>query len=170
MPANMLSYSEVFLVPILLVVCPVDAVPPIFYYLWLQDYIRTVLDNENPTWRDNVATVRVKIPIENRMPGREAHLRFVGNYPCRVFDWGQVGRILHELRNSFWSNDVSDLSKEDITQARHVLKGALELKGVFGDLTSAGEKPKKNQSLLLELLRRTCFFAEDRTQSKTSEA
>ncbi len=93
-----LRYSEFFIFPLLLVVCPVNNEPPGFYYLWLQEYIKIVLDYDNQNWRRNKRKVRVRIPIENRMPGKEDKLLFIANFPRRLFDWSQIGRILHEMQ------------------------------------------------------------------------
>ncbi len=40
LPVRTLKYSELFISPLLLVICPVYIEPPVFYYLWLQEYIR----------------------------------------------------------------------------------------------------------------------------------
>ena len=133
LPVKTLRYAELFEVPVLLVVCPINKSPMGFYYLWLQDYIRVVLANENPKWRENEYTVRLKLPLHNQIPGNEGHIKFIGNYPRRLYDWGQVGRLLHELRYAFWTNDLSMLMKEDISKGKVLLENALELQGLFGD-------------------------------------
>src|SRR5262245_57429177 len=45
-----LTYSELFAVPFLLAVCPVNSNPPRFFYVWLQEYIGVLLDEEKPGW------------------------------------------------------------------------------------------------------------------------
>lgn len=100
-PVGNLRYAELFAVPVLLAVCPVTANPPRFYYLWMQEYIRVVLNMDNATWRQNKATVRVEIPTMNLMPTSENHLAFIASFPQRLFGWTQVARILHELHFLF---------------------------------------------------------------------
>jgi len=135
-PVNTLRYSELFIVPLLLVICPVNAEKPIFYYLWLQEYIKIVLDHEKPFWRKNKKTVCVKIPLENRMPGDEGKLSFIANFPRRLYDWGQVGRIQHEL---MWIVDwlkmphTEELDREGLQKALRLLKEVQDLPGIFGD-------------------------------------
>ena len=45
--------------PVILALVPVNLTPPRFHYVWLQEYVRVVLDHDNPTWRLNTATVRL---------------------------------------------------------------------------------------------------------------
>ena len=129
-----LKYSELFIAPLLLTICPVKTEPPIFYYLWLQEYIRIVLDHDNPNWRSNRVRVRVKIPANNRVPGNEGHLSFIADFPRRLFDWGQVGRIQHELQwavNSF--SPSGQLDQQAIQKILGFLEEARDLPGIFGD-------------------------------------
>lgn len=97
-PVTTLKYSELFLAPVLLVLCDVNNNNNGFYYLWLQEYIRVVLNFEKPNWRKNKATVRVKIPIDNYMPGSEDKLDFIADYPRRIHDWCQFARIFEDLK------------------------------------------------------------------------
>ena len=53
LPIQTLKYSEMFVTPVLLVICPVNADPPFFYYLWLQEYIRVILDHDKPKCRSH---------------------------------------------------------------------------------------------------------------------
>src|SRR5258708_21282273 len=68
-PVKTARYSELFIAPILVVLCPVEETPARFFFVWLQEYIRVVLNHENPTWRGNKKYVRVPIPRPNRIPG-----------------------------------------------------------------------------------------------------
>lgn len=137
MPVNTLCHSELFIVPLLLVICPVNSRKPIFYYLWLQEYIKIVLDHKKPSWRQNKTTVRVKIPLENRMPGNEGKLSFIANFPRRLHDYGQIGRIQHEL---IWVVDwlkmphTEKLDREGLQKALRLLKEVQDLPGIFGDM------------------------------------
>lgn len=132
-PVRTLRYAEAFLVPVLLVVCAVRESAPKCYYVWLQEYIRAVLEHENPGWRQNRATARVYVPIGNTMPGNEGHLRHISNYPRRLHDWGHVGRILHELRSCCSQDEIHEWSEDQIRAAKSALGAALQLRGLFGD-------------------------------------
>jgi len=67
-PTRTLHYAELFdAVPVLLAVCPTQAAAPLFYSLWIQEYIRVVLDIDRPNWRDGNSTVRVCVPASNKV-------------------------------------------------------------------------------------------------------
>jgi hypothetical protein len=97
---NTLKYSELFAVPFLLVLCPVEQRPARFYYVWLQEYISVVLDYDNPTWRNNTTTTRVKIPIRNKMPGDNDRLQHIAGYPRRVRTLTNLVHLQHELESA----------------------------------------------------------------------
>jgi len=115
-PVRTLKYSEMFISPVILVVCPVDEKNNKFYYLWLQEYIGVVLNNDNPEWRKNRCSVRASIPIENCMPGDENKLEFVSNYPRRIFEWCQFARICEDMKyplNDFFSKDDIEIDENE---------------------------------------------------------
>ena len=129
-----LKYSLLFSAPILLVICNTQKDEECFYYLWLQEYIRVVLDHEHAAWRNNKKSVRLYIPIENKMPGNEGLLKFMAGYPKRSENWGQVGRLQHELNHAvFFTNDTSLLGRKDFEKAESIFEDALSLSGIFGD-------------------------------------
>jgi hypothetical protein len=96
-PVRMVRYARLFAVPVMLVVCHVRATPATCHFLWIQEYVRVVLSNENREWEQNRSTVRVKIPCSNQLPGCEGRLRFAAGYPERLRCMGQLARIQHEL-------------------------------------------------------------------------
>ncbi|MFW6225802.1 MAG: DUF4365 domain-containing protein [bacterium] len=98
-PVRTFYYAEMFMAPVLLVVCPVKNTNNSIYYLWLQEYIKVVLDFEKPEWRNNKNTVRVSIPSENKMPGREEHLEYISIYPKRAYEWSQFAKLSVDLQN-----------------------------------------------------------------------
>lgn len=111
-PVRTLLYSEMFISPVLLVICPVNQPEIKIFYLWLQEYIGVVLNHDHPTWRQNKTKVRVSIPIDNQMPGDESKLSFLAGFPKRVFEWCQYARICEDLKydlNSFFETDSIDL-------------------------------------------------------------
>lgn len=145
-PVQNLRYSELFIAPVLLAVCQVHVDPPAFFYLWLQEYIRIVLDCDKPGWRRNRRTVCVKIPVENRMPGGEERLRHIAKYPRRLFDWVQVARIQHELQYMIQPDtDLTDWT--NIEKAVMLLEEVRDLRGTFGDRTWAWARSMREDFL-----------------------
>lgn len=111
-PVRTLYYAEMFMAPVLLVVCPVKNTNNSIYYLWLQEYIKVVLDFEKPEWRNNKNTVRVSIPSENKMPGREEHLKFIASFPKMTYEWTLFARLSVDLQehlnNFFMLNNIDE--------------------------------------------------------------
>jgi hypothetical protein len=126
-PVGLLRYAEKVPTPVLLALCPVDAQVPVFYYLWLQEYIRVVLDFDNESWRENIESVRVRIPKENRMPGKEGQLAFIASYPKRQREWAQLARVQHELE------DYLRFEEEDRERLCGLFREALGFGSLFGD-------------------------------------
>ena len=110
-PVNTLNYSELFIVPFLLIVCPVNSPQPRFFYVWLQEYIKVVLNFENPDWRENQDTVRVHIPTTNRMPGNENKLSLLANFPSRLFGLAYMARIIDEINHELDGEPLPDAYK-----------------------------------------------------------
>ncbi|WP_257455617.1 DUF4365 domain-containing protein [Archangium lipolyticum] len=126
MKVNSLKRVERFATPVLLVWCPVQAVPQRFWFLWLQSYIRVVLNYENPGWR-NQETVRLHIPVENVIPDANGHnlrrLRHIAGHPTRVEQFGQLARLTHEAP-FIW---------EDPAKLGPFFEECLRLDAIFGD-------------------------------------
>lgn len=120
-----LHYAELFSPPVLLALVPVNADAPCFYYLWLQEYIRLVLDATNAGWRDNKETVRVRVPTSNRMPGDESRLIHIASAPRRDREWAIAGRLAHEMG---WAAETRDW--ERYGELLDQLRG---LSSLFGD-------------------------------------
>jgi len=93
-----LIYSERFVTPIILAVCPINNEKHVFYYVWLQDYIKSVLNFDNQNWRKNKSTTRIFIPENNLMPDKKEHLTFISHFPQRLYGACGVARILHDLQ------------------------------------------------------------------------
>jgi hypothetical protein len=64
MKSKGIVYAERFIVPVILIICPVRAEPDQFRFLWLQDYVSVVLDEEKPNWRLQ-GSVTLEIPVRN---------------------------------------------------------------------------------------------------------
>jgi hypothetical protein len=130
-----LKYAEFFVVPVLLVLAPIDQQPSRFYFLWLQDYIKVVLDHERPEWRlTKQKTIRVFIPTGNKIPGDEGRLSFIANFPRRLFEWTQIARLQHEIA---WSierlgfNDFTDTG--ELQRLRAILDVIRRSPAIYGD-------------------------------------
>jgi hypothetical protein len=87
LPINTLRYSELFISPVLLVFCPINDPQERVFYLWLQKYINVVLNFENPGWKNNSATVRVSIPINNIVSKDIDKLLWIANNPKRNYEF-----------------------------------------------------------------------------------
>jgi len=115
-----------FVTPCLLVWCPVLARPPRFWYVWLQEYARVVLDFDQPGWRQQ-GTVRIHIPHDNmvaqHVPEQFARLRHIANHPRRLEQFGQLSRLTHDV--PFLGCDPQRL--------RALFQEALQLDSIYGD-------------------------------------
>jgi len=135
MPVQTLRYAEVFVVPVLLVFCPIHVSSTRCYYIWLQDYIKTVLDFEKAGWRKHISTVRLQIPTDNVMPGKEAHLMEVSYFPQRLFGATNVARILEDVRHKLDGlpsfRDYGDV--HDMLSSLHNLPGVFDGSWKYGD-------------------------------------
>lgn len=137
LPVSTAKYSELFAVPFLLVLCPVNSEPQNWYYLWMQEYIEVVLNFENPNWRENKATVRVNIPSSNKMPGRQRDLEFISGEPARIKSWGRLAHIIHELKWVLMGLDIEtdqgNPQTVDFNRAKVLLGELKQLRGLGAD-------------------------------------
>jgi hypothetical protein len=116
---------ERFAAPILLVWVPVNDPSKRAWFLWLQSYIRIVLNHETPDWRTQT-TIRVHIPVANEFgPLNEGKLAHIAGEPERAAAFGQLSRLAHAAR---WAMD-------DPRELALILAEALELEAIFGDPT-----------------------------------
>lgn len=143
-PVNTLKYSELFIVPFLLIVCPVNSTPTKFFYIWLQEYIKVVLNFENPDWRENQVTVRVHIPASNNMPGNENRLSFIANFPNRLFGLTYMARIIDEINHELDGEPLPDA----YSFTRQKLVELMTIAGLFDDPSWAKAEFYKDQYLL----------------------
>ncbi len=109
----------------MLVLVPVKGSVRSFYYLWLQEYIRVRLDHDNPQWRTNKETVRVRVPTANRMPGQDGRLTHIAAAPRRDRDWARCARLAHELAYAADAQDLQRISE--------LMDELYRLESVFGD-------------------------------------
>lgn len=116
--------AERSVIPVLLVWCPVKASPPVFWYLWVQEYIHIVLDYERPAWRNQKKT-RLVLPYENRLPEKVGFLRLrhIAGHPARADAFGQ---LLHQADQAKWKID-------DPAQLLLIFEKVVSLDAIFGD-------------------------------------
>ena len=121
-----LRRAERFVTPILLIWCPVQAEPRRFWFLWLQEYIRVVLNNSKPEWREQ-GTIRLFIPNTNVISLKDeaglSRLRHIANHPRRLEQFGQLARLTHEA--PFVWDDPARLAL--------LFEEVLKLDAIFGD-------------------------------------
>lgn len=117
---------ERFATPILLVWVPVQDEARRSWFLWLQSYLRIVLDQESPGWRTQT-TVRLHVPIANVLgdAANEGKLVHIAGEPARAAAFGQLSRLAHDAR---WA------ARDPATLAA-VFSEALALAPIFGDPT-----------------------------------
>lgn len=97
LPKKFLKYSERFITPIILAVCPVNVGNGMFYYIWVQEYINSVLNFEKPDWRTaKNSSVSIKLLEENCMPNRREHLLFIAHYPHRLLGSCEIMKLSRE--------------------------------------------------------------------------
>ncbi|MED4690407.1 DUF4365 domain-containing protein [Peribacillus frigoritolerans] len=64
-PVKFLNFCDVCDIPVVIIVYDVEIERA--FWLWTQQYISTVLENDNSIWRANSKTVRIRIPISNKV-------------------------------------------------------------------------------------------------------
>jgi hypothetical protein len=142
-----LKRMERFSTPVLLAWCPVNAEERCFWFLWLQAYVAVVLDQHTPDWRTQT-TVRLHIPIDNRVPSENiyARLRHIAGHPARTAQMGQLARIVHETPFLF----------DDPLALRARFAEALALEAIYGDENWAWAR---DQRRVVECGLRACEMA-----------
>lgn len=132
MKVSGLVYAERFLVPVLLIVQPVGR-NAMARFLWMQEYIRTVLDAEKPKWR-NQQSVRLWLPTGNEFVSDEKRLLFIAGAPRRAEAFGQLARLAHEMAVSY-SRWLMLRDAASLAVVRDQLAEVLALDALFGDST-----------------------------------
>lgn len=95
-----LLYAEMFSTPFLLLYCSLTD-PQKCYYIWLQEYLRVRLNDENPKWRDQV-TNTVYFPTINLLGNEQAekHLSYIAKFPKFKDSWVEYYTALEDLHYS----------------------------------------------------------------------
>jgi hypothetical protein len=135
LPIKTIRYAELFGVPFLLCLCPVTLEPPMFHFLWVQEYVRVVLNFVRPEWRLESGDIRLHFPTTNTMPGKEGKLAFISGQPARQAAIGQLARIQHELRNSvsLLEEQPEAPARERITECADLLREAAGLDALISE-------------------------------------
>lgn len=82
-----LFYTERFSTPFLLFRVDVSSDSAVSYFLWIQRYIRDILDSKVPTWRTNKqASISVNIPRHNDIPSNFDKIETIASRPRLIQD------------------------------------------------------------------------------------
>lgn len=134
-PTKTLLYSEQFITPFILAICPINDDNRVFYYIWIQEYIKSVLNFDNSKWRENKTTTRIKILQANIMPGNETHLFHISHFPQRLYGACEVARNLDTIRYILDGEPAS----HDYEETAKKLQRILNIPGYLSDQWERGE-------------------------------
>jgi Domain of unknown function (DUF4365) len=97
--AGLLRYARLFVTPFLLAVVPVEADPPGFCWLWLQEYVDVVVTYDQPDWALQ-KTVRLSIPQQNCSLEEDFENRLIriGAHSRVLRSIGRLARAQNEVR------------------------------------------------------------------------
>ena len=94
---NSLSYVEKFSIPFFLFRVSV-ADPQKIYFLWIQRYIKDVMDRETPMWReDKEDSITVRIPPENKLPEGIDKLEGIAFRPKYLEELAEFSEIYEDV-------------------------------------------------------------------------
>jgi len=113
MPVKTLLYSELFTTPFILIYGSLEN--QVCYYLWLQEYIKVILNYDKPNWKKQ-ETVNVHFPKTNKLsqPNAQQHLLYIAQLPTQKDNWIDFYLSLdgfeYELESlcEYYSNDFFD--------------------------------------------------------------
>jgi hypothetical protein len=134
LPVKTLKYAEMFAVPFVLVVCPVEAMPHRAYFCWLQEYVNVILDFENPTWRANTATVRIRLNAQAQIPANNMVLEWIAQEPQRLRDWLKIATLQHGFKYLLPKLQVHEddpIQDEDLVAAKEFVEKLKTLKSLY---------------------------------------
>lgn len=94
-----LSYVEKFSTPFFLFRVSV-ADPQTIYFLWIQRYIKDVMDRETPMWReDEEDSITVRIPPENKLPDGINKIERIAFLPKYLEELAEFSEIYCDIGN-----------------------------------------------------------------------
>jgi len=112
-----LSYVEKFSIPFFLFRVSI-ANPQKVYFLWIQRYIKDVMDRETPMWReDKEESITVRIPPENMLPGGVSKIERIAFRPKYLEELAEFSEIYGDIGNRISAIRTGNynVSKEEIT-------------------------------------------------------
>lgn len=96
-----LLYVERFATPFLLVRVDVSTDDAATYFVWLQRYIKEVLDLERPNWRkEEQESFTLKIPIENSLKNNQKKVEFIASrikYVEEIIEYREMFSNIHPI-------------------------------------------------------------------------
>ena len=138
LPVQTLKYAEMFVVPFLLVLCPTKSMPAKAYCCWLQEHIKVNLDFDNPTWRDNAATVRIHFNPKFKLAEAADVLGWISEEPQRLRDWLQVASLQHNFKYLIPKLEIHtdrQINDQDIESGAKFVEKLKSLKSLFNHPT-----------------------------------
>lgn len=114
-----LSYVEKFSTPFFLFRVSV-ADPHTIYFLWIQRYIKDVMDRETPMWRENVEdSITVRIPPQNKLPDGIKKIEGIAFRPKYLEELAEFSEIYCDIGNRIsaicaGTHDVNEAVIEDL--------------------------------------------------------
>lgn len=94
-----LSYVEKFSIPFFLFRVSV-ADPRMIYFLWIQRYIKDVMDRGTPMWReDKEDSITVRIPPENKLPEGIKKIESIAFRPKYLEELAEFSEIYGDIGN-----------------------------------------------------------------------
>lgn len=92
-----LAYVEKFSTPFLLFRVSVTD-PQSIYFLWIQRYIKDVMDRETPLWREGEEnSITVRIPLENKLPEGMEKIERIAVGPKYLEELAEFSDIYREI-------------------------------------------------------------------------
>ena len=98
-----LLYVERFPIPFFLVRVDASDIDTPTYFVWLQRYIKDVLDLEDPDWREKKEkSITIKIPAENTLPNGEKKIEKIASrikYVEELIEYREIYKCIDQMLN-----------------------------------------------------------------------
>lgn len=116
-----LSYVEKFSAPFLLFRVSV-ADPQSIYFLWIQRYIKEVMDRETPMWREAKGdSITVRIPTKNKLPDGINKIEGIAYRPKYLEELAEFYEIYTDIENriSAIRTGMHDVNEDVIAELKN---------------------------------------------------
>ncbi len=110
---DFLLYAERFALPFVLLYVYVGDGNPTIHYLWIQRYIKDVLDEDYPKWRTK-ETKRIHIPKQNVLPSNLKKLIVICSYYRYLEESAEYIDVYSDLRYYIHHASVGQLTASEI--------------------------------------------------------